>query len=62
MRNHDFSSENLAILDPFKTIFKMSAAENEKKNNNPPPKKKQHNEYFYNAASTYAIYPFSSYR
>ena len=33
-----------------------------KKKNNKKTPKKQHNEYFYNAASAYAIYPFSSYR
>ena len=34
MRNNDFSSKILAILDPFKTNFKMSAAENENKQTN----------------------------
>ena len=65
MKNNDFRSEILAILDPFKTIFKMSAAENENKQTNKQTKnnqKQRHNEYFYKAASTYTIYPFSSYR
>ena len=31
MRSYHFSKENLAILNPYKVILKISAAENEKK-------------------------------
>ena len=40
MRSYHFSKENLAKLNPYKVILKMSAAENEKKNR-----------YIYNAVS-----------
>ena len=33
MRNDNFSNDNLAIPDPYKTIFKMLAAQNGKKQN-----------------------------
>ena len=32
MRNNDFNNENLAIFDPYKTVFKMSDVANDKKN------------------------------
>ena len=38
LRNYNFSNENLAILDHYEVIFKMSAAENGK----------EQNRYFYN--------------
>ena len=52
IRNYNFSNENLAILDSYKTIFKILATENRKKQNR----------YFYNAASNCPIYTFISYK